>query len=85
MFHSSRSVLLTLLNVTWLSKGEEGVNKTLTVLTVLTHALEENTYWFKHERWSTHARYYLGLDARKPVFGGLLTTQARTSLRVRAD
>ena len=30
---------------------------------------------------------YMGLDARKPVFGGLRTTQAQTSLRgrVRAD
>ena len=27
---------------------------------------------------------YLGLDARKAVFGGLRTTQAQTSLRIRA-
>ena len=27
---------------------------------------------------------YLGLDARKPVFGGLRKTQAQTSLRIRA-
>ena len=27
---------------------------------------------------------YLSLDRRKPVFGGLRTTQARTSLRIRA-
>ena len=27
---------------------------------------------------------YMGLDARKPVFGGLRTTQAQTSLRIRA-
>ena len=27
----------------------------------------------------------MGLDARKPVFGGLRTTQAQTSLRIRAD
>ena len=26
----------------------------------------------------------MGLDARKPVFGGLRTTQAQTSLRIRA-
>ena len=26
-----------------------------------------------------------GLDARKPVFGGLQTTKAQTSLRIRAD
>ena len=29
--------------------------------------------------------YNVGLDARKPVFGGLRTTQAQTSLRIRAD
>ena len=28
---------------------------------------------------------YMGLDARKPVFGGLGTTKAQTSLRFRAD
>ena len=28
--------------------------------------------------------YDMGLDARKPVFGGLRTTQAQTSLRIRA-
>ena len=28
--------------------------------------------------------YHLGLDVRKPVFGGLRTTQAQTSLRIRA-
>ena len=28
--------------------------------------------------------YSNGLDARKPVFGGLRTTQAQTSLRIRA-
>ena len=27
----------------------------------------------------------MSLDARKPVFGGLRTTQAQTSLRIRAD
>ena len=27
---------------------------------------------------------YIGLDARKPVFGGLQTTQGQTSLRIRA-
>ena len=27
---------------------------------------------------------YMGLDARKPVFGGLRITQAQTSLRIRA-
>ena len=27
---------------------------------------------------------YLGLDTRKPVFGGLRTTKAQTSLRIRA-
>ena len=27
---------------------------------------------------------YMGLDARKPVFGGLQTTKAQTSLRIRA-
>ena len=27
----------------------------------------------------------MGLNARKPVFGGLRTTQAQTSLRIRAD
>ena len=27
---------------------------------------------------------HLGLDARKPVFGGLQTTQAQISLRIRA-
>ena len=27
---------------------------------------------------------YLGLVARKPVFGGLRTTKAQTSLRIRA-
>ena len=26
----------------------------------------------------------MGLDARKPVFGGLQTTQVQTSLRIRA-
>ena len=28
--------------------------------------------------------YNMGLDARNPVFGGLWTTQAQTSLRIRA-
>ena len=28
---------------------------------------------------------YMGLDARKPVFGELGTTQAQTSLRISAD
>ena len=28
---------------------------------------------------------YMGLDARKPVFGGLRTTQAQTSLSFRTD
>ena len=28
--------------------------------------------------------YSLGLNVRKPVFGGLRTTQAQTSLRIRA-
>ena len=28
---------------------------------------------------------HMGLDARKPVFGGLRTTKAQTSLRIRAD
>ena len=28
--------------------------------------------------------YYLGYDARKPVFGGLRTTKAQISLRIRA-
>ena len=28
---------------------------------------------------------YMGLDVRKPVFGGLRTTQAQTSLRICAD
>ena len=28
--------------------------------------------------------YNMGLDVRKPVFGGLRTTQAQTSLRIRA-
>ena len=32
-----------------------------------------------------NVRHYLDLDARKPVFGGLRTTQAQTSLRIRAD
>ena len=32
-------------------------------------------------RWS---QKYLGLDERKPVFEGLLTTKAQTSLRIRA-
>ena len=27
---------------------------------------------------------YMGLDARKPLFGGLQTTNAQTSLRIRA-
>ena len=30
-------------------------------------------------------KYYLGLDARKSVFGGLQKTKAQTSLRIRAD
>ena len=32
-----------------------------------------------------HYTHHMGLDARKPVFGGLRTTQAQTSLRIRAD
>ena len=33
-----------------------------------------------------HPRYHsMGLDERKPVFEGLRTTQAQTSLRIRAD
>ena len=31
-----------------------------------------------------HVSYQMGLDARKPVFGGLRTTKAQTSLRIRA-
>ena len=31
------------------------------------------------------AQYHIGLDARKPVFGGLQITKAQTSLRIRAD
>ena len=31
------------------------------------------------------AKSYLGLDARKPVFGGLRTTKAQTSRRIHAD
>ena len=27
--------------------------------------------------------YYMGLDQRKPVFGGMRTTQVQTSLRIR--
>ena len=30
-------------------------------------------------------QYHIGLDARKPVFWGLRTTKAQTSLRIRAD
>ena len=29
--------------------------------------------------------YYMGLDARRTVFGGLRTTKAQTSLHIRAD
>ena len=32
--------------------------------------------------WTPYQK--MGLDARKPVFGGLRTTQAQTSLRIRA-
>ena len=32
----------------------------------------------------TGNRNHLGLDSRKPVFGGLRTTQAQTSLRISA-
>ena len=31
-----------------------------------------------------HRFYYIGLDERKPVFGGLGTTQAQTSLLISA-
>ena len=34
--------------------------------------------------WKSHVVAHMGLDARKPVFGGLRTTQAQTSLRIRA-
>ena len=40
-----------------------------------------------HHLWDRFTRYwepYVGLNARKPVFGGLRTTQAQTSLRIRA-
>ena len=30
-------------------------------------------------------KHDIGLEARKPVFGGLQTTKAQTSLRIRAD
>ena len=32
-----------------------------------------------------HIKAYMSLDAKKPVFGGLRTTKAQTSLRIRAD
>ena len=32
-----------------------------------------------------NCNYYMGLDARKPVFGGLQTTRAQTSLPICAD
>ena len=37
-----------------------------------------------HLLLSLHKHHHMGLDARKPVFGGLRTTQAQTSLRIRA-
>ena len=38
--------------------------------------------FLKHKQVGTHSQ--MGLDARKPVFGDLRTTQAQTSLRIRA-
>ena len=32
--------------------------------------------------YSSFSYHYLGLDATKPVFGGLRTTEAQTSLRI---
>ena len=39
--------------------------------------------WFLNP--TTKPACQLGLEARKPVFGGLGTTQAQTSVRIRAD
>ena len=47
---------------------------------ILKHAM----YLWKCQSCVT-VSYNLGLNARKPVFGGLPTTQAQTSLRIRAD
>ena len=41
----------------------------------LPFSLMQNIY----TAWMVH---YMGLDVRKPVFGGLRTTQAQTSLRI---
>ena len=41
-----------------------------------------------HNNWEMTTCYlleYMGLDARKPVFGGLRTTKAQASLHIRAD
>ena len=35
-------------------------------------------------RYTIDIQYQMGLDAGKPVFGGLRTTKAQTSLRIRA-
>ena len=43
-----------------------------------------NFYMNQRENGMRQVLDYLGLDARKPVFGCLQTTQAQTSLRIRA-
>ena len=44
------------------------------------HSMQRVKNWSK----TSNIKYYLGLNARKHVFEGLRTTQAQTSLRIRA-
>ena len=67
-------------------------------LTFLTNYVQKQTAWIHtvcHRRClnisadknssRTFVAVKMGLDVRKPVFGGLRTTQAQTSLRIRVD
>ena len=43
-----------------------------------------DAYSYVDERTDAVSSLYMGRNARKPVFGGFRTTQAQTSLRIRA-
>ena len=40
------------------------------------------SYWFYFATDLQNIKHHMGIDARKPVFGGLRTTKAQTSLRI---
>ena len=56
------------------------------LVTGLVTKIDDVSYMLHNIRFCTMGRtcmYYMGLVAKKPVFGGLQTTKAQTSLRIR--